>query len=111
MHLHVVLSDPISNRDKVCIVSLTKWAANKDQSCILDQGDHPFIRQKTVVHYRDHHLYQACVVEEQLDTGEAKARPQMSEKTLQRILNGAAKSRFLPADCHKLLVEQGLIFG
>jgi hypothetical protein len=53
-HLWVVISKPGDNPDEVVIVNLTSHdSPDKDASCILDAGDHPWIRHRTCVRYMD----------------------------------------------------------
>jgi len=49
IHTWVVLSDPALNPQKVLIVNFTSWDRLEDQACVLDLGDHPFIRDRTCV--------------------------------------------------------------
>ena len=46
-HLWMVLSDPGLNANQVLIVSLTTWGKDDDSACVLNVGDHPFVRQKS----------------------------------------------------------------
>ena len=46
-HLWMVLSDPALNINQVLIVSLTTRGRDDDSACILNVGDHPFVRQKS----------------------------------------------------------------
>ena len=41
-HLWIVISDP-SQHESCVIVNLTSWRSDKDQSCVLKPGDHPYI--------------------------------------------------------------------
>jgi len=55
-HLFILLTDPIcdqSGRMSVLMVSLSsvKPGIPYDSTCILKQGDHPFIRQESYVQY------------------------------------------------------------
>ncbi len=45
-HLWVVVSDPFQDSEKVLIVSVASWDPDKDQSCILQIGDHPLLPGK-----------------------------------------------------------------
>ena len=108
-HLHVVLSDPQKNPNAVYVVTLTTHAANKDQSCVLDRGDHPFIRHKTTVSYNRTELQTAALWEDRFNKGQIVPRQHMKPEVLDRILEGAAISDKVPKKCRKLLKEQGLI--
>lgn len=49
-HLWIVLSDPTLDHF-VLLVNLTSYRPDKDDACILDVGDHPFIRHPSCVNY------------------------------------------------------------
>jgi len=47
-----VLTDP--NEDgKLVIANVTSQEQGKDQSCVLDPGDHPFITKESVMNYAE----------------------------------------------------------
>ncbi len=51
-HLWMVISDPAQS-DECVIVSFTSWRADKDQACVVDVGEHPYVSKKTCVNFRD----------------------------------------------------------
>lgn len=51
-HLYVAITDPDSEGN-IVLVNLTSQSQLKDQSCILNVGDHPFIKHETVINYAD----------------------------------------------------------
>ncbi len=51
-HLWLILSDPQKDPDRIVFVNFTSWGTLKDQSCVLDAGDHQTVQHKTCVHYR-----------------------------------------------------------
>ena len=52
-HLWIVLSDPDKNCGKFVIVNLTTDSRRAGIDCILDVGDHPWIREKSYISYGD----------------------------------------------------------
>ena len=44
-HLWIVISNPIADPERIVLVNFTKYRADKDQACVLNVGDHEFIRQ------------------------------------------------------------------
>ena len=50
-HLYIVIS-PVVKR-KVLLVNITSKKESSDLSCILNKGDHEFIRHESVVNYAD----------------------------------------------------------
>lgn len=51
-HLWIVLTPPREDGTAVC-VNVTSWKFDRDDTVILEPGDHPFITKKSVVHYED----------------------------------------------------------
>ena len=109
-HLWVVISDPSAYPDdKVLIVNLTSWKSDRDQSCTLEAGEHPFIKHKTCVNYRESRLVDTADLDRAVQRGSLKKREQISPALLDRIRKGAARSEFIPLRNHQLLLQQGLI--
>ena len=108
-HLWMVLSDPALDADKVLIVSLTTWGKDDDPACILNIGDHPFVRQKSFIKYS----HAKVVTDQQLDEfhtrGQIHVQAPLSASVLKRVRDGAAESRFMALGHADILIDQGLI--
>jgi hypothetical protein len=50
-HLFVVISDPSADPDRIVTANFTTWAAHKDQSCIVEVGEHRFITRRSCMYY------------------------------------------------------------
>ena len=96
-HLWVVLTDPDDN-GFVLVVSLTtlRDRNNTDTTVILSPGDHDFIKHDTVVSYKD--AQPVSVAGLRAAQGETVYRQgaDCSPSLLERIQQGARKSRFAP---------------
>jgi len=102
-HLWVVISQPDPLTGDVVLVSFTKWLQNKEQTCIIAVGEHPFITLKTVVCYRDAFV---CPPNEQVRfAAGAEQREDVSPELLQRIQEGADESDRILGKCRRLVVE------
>jgi len=71
-----------------------------DGSCILNPGDHPFIKHKSYINYR----YARTDTAEHLKKMLLDAHDDCSHELLRRIIEGAKKSRYIRRDL-KLLFE------
>jgi hypothetical protein len=91
------------------IVSLTTYRPKKEAVCLLDVGDHPFIKHQTCIAY-DLARAPSLVQLEQLSEG-GHLIPDMpfSVEILHRIREGAALSKRLPMEFGELLDSQGLL--
>jgi hypothetical protein len=50
-HLWVILSDPQAFPDHVVIVSVTTHTPEKDQACIIERNEHPWVTHRSCISY------------------------------------------------------------
>jgi len=106
-HLWIVLSDPAQDHF-VLLVNLTSWRTDKDQACLLDVGDHPFIKHKTCVNYaKSKHVALQQLVKI-LELPQVECREPLAPEILQRIRNCSANSR-MELGHYQILLDQGLV--
>lgn len=108
-HLWIVLSKPELDKEHVLIVSFTSWRSDKDQACVLDKGDHPYIVKKTCVNYADSKIVSEVHINELLRSGVLEKHRPVSLVLLERIRERAMLSKFMPLDHGQLLIDQGLV--
>jgi hypothetical protein len=93
----------------VLLVSLTTVTPLKETVCLLEVGDHPWIRHQTCVYYE----YPKVVSLEKLyqlkDAGLLKPQEPLAPQLLQRIRECAALSERMALQYAEILIEQGLI--
>jgi hypothetical protein len=52
-HLHIIITDPQDDdAQAVAVVNFTGHEDNKDQTCVVEVGEHPRVTKKTVVAYK-----------------------------------------------------------
>ena len=106
-HLWMVISDP-SIDGRCVIVNFTSWRIDKEQACVLDKGDHPYIKKKTCVNFKD----AKNVREEDLDSLVAahglKHHDPLGPDLLERIRKAAAGSG-MNWECVQVLTDHGLL--
>jgi len=86
-HLFVVIAP---TRD-LC-VNVTSKRNNSDTSCILQQGDHPFIRHDSVINYKKAREVDPAVVQNQISRGNCQQYQHVSSTVLNRIQQGGLTS-------------------
>ena len=94
-HLCVVLTEFKGDPPAIILVNITSWKPYKDQTVVINVGDHPFIRAKSVVAYE-----RAAILEEwriELLLRMAKMQPSASADLLNRVKEGLAASPHVPA--------------
>lgn len=112
-HLYIIISNPSDNSQKVVIVNISSWRDKaielNDSSCIVNDGEHPFLIHKSYAVYRK----ARCTTLEHLRAGIEKGllipKEDCSKEFLEKILDGAANSMFTPIEILNILHEQGLI--
>lgn len=107
-HLWVVISDPRQDAEKVVLANLTSWKSNKDQSCVLQPGDHPFITKQTCVAYRYARAEKLSLLLERIKDGGLEPREKMMPDVLNRIRRGAMESKFAAFELQIVLGNQDL---
>ena len=112
-HLWIIISHPKYNSQKVVIVNISSWKNTavvlNDPSCIVNNGEHPYIDHKSYVFYKE----ALCSTMEKLQEGIAKGvliqQDDCSTEFLDKILDGAASSKFTSIEILEVLQEQALI--
>lgn len=112
-HLWIVLSDPSYNSEQVVIVNITSWRDEgeelNDSSCIVNDGEHPFIEHKSYIIYSQARITTVGSLQSAFDSGVLHMHENCSDEFLSKVLEGAANSRFTPGDVINVLREQELI--
>jgi len=111
-HLWIVISDPVANpTDPVVIVSLTSYRGRAGETCVLDVGDHPFLKHATAVFYGKATPWPKDRLEGLARSHRLEMHEAVEPGVLERIRIGASESWHTPEGCRKILVSQGLIEG
>jgi hypothetical protein len=91
-HLHVICSNPDANGD-VVIVSITSYTNDLcDQTCLLQQHEHPWLRHLSYVLYRKAEIVSAAALKSGVESGEVIVRDDVKPQTYLRIKNGLCNS-------------------
>src|SRR5438132_6013464 len=108
-HLWIVLSDPRIDRENVLIVNLTTVTRLKEQACIIERGEHPWVTHRTCVNYQDAKVVSLEKLYRLKDSGHLRLQDPLSATLLQRVRYTAALSVRIAFDKREILVKQGLI--
>ena len=91
-HLWVVIAR--SNDGQLAIVNLTTRRDDSDETCLISQGEHPFVKHDTAVHYSMGQLVEESVLETLQEHKHLQMRVPASSELLHRIQQGALDSKF-----------------
>lgn len=106
-HLFVVISDPARNPDEVVLVNVTSVKPHtRDFSCRLAVGDHPWLRHDSVIAYQYARTETAYQLRGLIARDKVELEDPMPESTLNRIIDGAFYSPYMPACCYNTLLTQ-----
>jgi hypothetical protein len=110
-HLWVVLSDPALDPDNVLLVNLTTLDEHKERVCVLNRGDHPWIRHETCVNYGDSVITTLAKLNAALAGGALSVQAPLAPEILRKIRNGAMNSERMALDNADILINQELVEG
>jgi len=51
-HLFIIISNPAQDPNRIVMANFTSWRADKDQSCLVEVDEHPFVTVQSCVDYR-----------------------------------------------------------
>jgi hypothetical protein len=109
-HPWVILSDPSASAESVLLVNLTSWRADKEQTCVIERGEHACLTRKSCVYYEGWTITSLQALLAAKDGGVLRLQPDpMPADVLRRMLDGAARSDNLSTGAQALLRQQRLI--
>jgi hypothetical protein len=108
-HLWVVISDPEVDEDHVLFVSMTSYDITKEKVCLLDVGDHPFIKHKTCIAYEFAKAAPLKSLVALRDQGHLAMSQPVSDDLLELIRQGVSLSRRINVEHVNLMIDQGLL--
>ena len=102
-HLRIVLSSALKtgNEAMYLVVNVTTWydgASDQDSSCILNRGDHPFIKHKSWVNYKNAEVLTFFEIFKKLQDGTFIRKEDLRPDVLKRVQDGAKASSEFPED-------------
>ena len=104
-HLQVVLTDPDMNEEFVT-VSICTRQLRMESIVVIKPGDHPFIKNESVVAYRHARIRQLLNVMTALSNGVARSREKVSAVLLARMRAGLSESEFTRNDVRAYFLAQ-----
>lgn len=107
-HLHFVCSDPVFYpkyaKESVLVVNISsvpEEGEEYDGTCVLDVGDHPFVKHPSYVYYRKADIFGAESVQQRIDDGTFDVHQVCPDGTFARILDGFDISEDVSIKAHK----------
>ena len=108
-HLFIIISDPSADPNRIVTANFTSWGPDTDQSCVVEVGEHRFVKRRSCVYYGESRLITLAQYDRFLAASLLAPHDPVTGALLDRILRGAAVSPHLPLGNRQILAEQGLI--
>ncbi|HHA1934672.1 hypothetical protein ACEV60_21430 [Enterobacter ludwigii] len=93
-HIYFICNDPVFYpqlaRDSFLAVNLTSVGGGYeiDHSCLLDVGDHPFVKHPSYIFYQRAQIFGVDTVMRQVIAGDIRTHQPCEDDTFRRILSG-----------------------
>lgn len=107
-HLWIIVSDPTLDKRNVFIVNVTSWKPEKDESCILEEGDHPFITHKSIISYADARITSVANLSAVYELNQIYLQQPVSAPILARIRQGVRNSPHSKRGHKQIMEDQSL---
>ena len=108
-HLRVVISDPSIDSELVLFVSMTSYDVTKENVCVFEVGNHPFVKHRSCIAYGTAKEAPLAALLRLLDAGQLRISEPMSASQLDRIRRGVSLSRDIKRKYLDLMLDQGLL--
>ncbi len=109
-HLYFVISDPALNRERVLVVPIMTWTSYSESVCLVENGDHPFVRHTSFISYFNARVVTADVLEQKILTQEFRTHARASTALLERKQPlSVAKPMYMFLPYLYILEEQKLV--
>ena len=108
-HLFFIISDPQLDSGRIVVVPLMTWDEYKEQTCVLEKGDHRFIRHRSYIDFGCAREVSAKAIGQGVQTGRFNAHDPASPKLLEKIRNAAGISDYLALGLRDILEKQDLV--
>ena len=96
-HLFICVTDAVGAAKETLIVPIQSHRANitNDGACVLHVGDHPFIKHKSVVSYRDAKIVEEAKLMNGVKAGLFVPREAIDTAVFARVCYGLEQSQFV----------------
>jgi len=94
-HLFIIVSDPHPQENVVLAFNLTDLVNYPNCCCVLNQGEHEYIRFPTAVRFFAPKLWNPETITEKINDGTFERFADASEELINKIVSGAYQSEDL----------------
>tara|TARA_R110001606_G_scaffold122144_4_gene254929 strand:- start:339 stop:764 length:426 start_codon:yes stop_codon:yes gene_type:complete len=92
-HLLIVVTDPVNIPPwKIVTVPINTFYESSDSTCILNQGDHPFIRHKSFINYKETRIIDIEKIRNGISKKVFSSHHDVDQEIFTQICNGFEQS-------------------
>ncbi len=102
-HLWLIINDPSAHADVALIVNVSTLRPNAETTCIVQPGEHPFIKNDSYVRYRSARGVKVADLAGAVKRGLLKPHQAASKAFLEKVRAGAKVSPLLAGELRALL--------
>ena len=107
-HLFFILNDACAEGKHLLVNVTTIYEGVPfDPACVVEPGEHPFIRHKSSMNYRMARIMEAVRITKYVGGWYYKDGEDASKELVEKIIAGALESEFLPKHILKYLAKLG----
>ena len=108
MHLFIILTNPSTEKKLNIIVSISTYTGwPNDPTCILNQGDHPFIRHKSYVLYSKAKIFKSKKLTRGVQDGKLVPKDPIDQSVFEKIVVGLMVSERTPKKIKDFFAKHG----
>ena len=107
-HHWMIISDPAVDGARVVIVCFLSYREYLDHACIIEPGEHPFIKHRTCIDYAGSCLTTDAKLEQHKKSGMLKPKEPLSQELVGKIRSAVLDSRMRFKHI-QILREQGIV--
>lgn len=102
-HLWLIINEPSAHAGTALIVNVSTLRPNAETTCLVRQGEHPFIQHDSYARYGSARKAKAADLEQGVARGLLKPHQPASRDLLEKLRAGAKASPFLAQELRALL--------
>ena len=103
-HLRIIITDPDNDQNQVIVSVTTLRYPSQDKSCVLLPGEHPFIKEKSIVDFKRTTVMSYIQIFNGIQKGLLIRKEDISDELLKRIQKAATKSKYISDEIKSMCV-------
>ena len=103
-HLRIVITDPDNDQNQVVVSVTTLKYESQDNSCVLKPGEHPFIKEESIVDFKRTRVMSYLQIFNGIQKGLLIRKDDVSDDLLRRIQVAASNSKYISDEIKNMFI-------